>query len=96
MAGLALVCQALFYWFIDIAGFSRCTKPLIILGLNPIALYMLSQILGAMLPPMNLSGIFSVPIIKWGAASLLHPMEILLSIFITAWIMWQKRIFIRV
>jgi predicted acyltransferase len=96
MAGLALVCQALFYWFIDIAGFSRWTKPLIIIGLNPIALYMLSQILGTMLPSMNLSGIFSVPIIKWGAASLLHPMEILLSIFITAWIMWQKRIFIRV
>jgi predicted acyltransferase len=96
MAGLALVCQALFYWFIDIAGFSRWTKPLIILGLNPIALYMLSQILGTMLPSMHMSGIFSVPIINWGASSLLHPMEILLSIFITAWIMWQKRIFIRV
>ncbi len=96
MAGLALVCLALFYWFIDIAGFSRWTKPLIILGLNPIALYMLSQILGTMLPSMHMSGIFSVPIINWGASSLLHPMEILLSIFITAWIMWQKRIFIRV
>jgi predicted acyltransferase len=96
MAGLALVCQALFYWFIDIAGFSRWTKPLIILGLNPIALYTLSQILGTMLPSMHMSGIFSVPIINWGASSLLHPMEILLSIFITAWIMWQKRIFIRV
>ena len=96
MAGLALVCLALFYWFIDIAGFSRWTKPLIILGLNPIALYMLSQILGNVLPAVDVSGIFSVPIIKWGAAFLLYPMEILLSIFITAWVMWQKRIFIRV
>jgi hypothetical protein len=57
---------------------------------------MLSQILGAMLPSMNISGVFSVPIIKWGAAPLLPLMEILLSVFITAWIMWQKRIFIRV
>jgi predicted acyltransferase len=96
MAGLAIVCLALFYWFIDIAGFSRWTKPLIILGLNPIALYMLSQILGNMLPSVDLSGIFPIPIIKWGAASLLYPMEVLLTIFITAWVMWQKRIFIRI
>jgi predicted acyltransferase len=92
MAGLALVCQALFYWFIDVAGFSRWTKPFIILGLNPIALYVLSQILATMLPSMNLSGIFS----ELRVASALYPIEILLSIFLTAWIMWQKRIFIRV
>jgi predicted acyltransferase len=96
MAGLALVCQALFYWLIDIAGFSRWTKPLIILGLNPIALYMLSQILGTMLPSMDLFGIFSAPIVNLGVASFFYPIEILLSIFLTAWIMWQKRIFIRV
>jgi predicted acyltransferase len=96
MAGLALVCQALFYWFIDIAGFSSWTKPFIILGLNPIALYVLSQILGAMVPSMGLSGIFSIPIVKLGAESLLYPITILMCIYLTSWIMWQKRIFIRV
>jgi len=96
MAGLALVCQALFYWFIDITGFSSWTKPFIILGLNPIALYVLSQILGTMLPSMSLFRIFSVPIVKLGAESLLYPIAILLPIFLTSWIMWQKRIFIRV
>jgi predicted acyltransferase len=92
MAGLALVCQALFYWFIDISGFSKWAKPFILLGLNPIALYVLSQLFGNMLPPINLIRISST----LGTASLIHPIEVLFSIFLTAWILWQKRIFIRV
>ncbi len=96
MAGVALVCLAFFYWFIDIAGFSSWTKPLIILGLNPIALYVLSQILGAVLPSMSLFRIFSLPMANLGAEPLLYPIAVLLPISLTSWIMWQKRIFIRV
>lgn len=96
MAGLALICQALFYWFIDVAGFSGWTKPVIILGLNPIALYVLSQILGIMLPPMNLAKVFSFLGMALNAASFFCPITILLSAFLMAWIMWQKRIFIRI
>ena len=87
MAGLALVCQALFYWFIDIAGFSSWTKPFIILGLNPIVLYVLSQVLGAMVPSTGLSGIFSVPVVKLGAESLVYPITILMCIYLTSWLM---------
>jgi predicted acyltransferase len=96
MAGLALVCQALFYWFIDIAGFSRWIKPVVILGLNPIVLYVLSQILGVLVFSMDLSGIFSVAFIESGVSSFFYPAMILLSTFLIAWVMWQKRIFIRV
>ena len=42
MAGLALVCLAFFYWSIDMAGYPRWPKPLIVLGLNPISIYVLS------------------------------------------------------
>ncbi len=96
MAGFALVCLALSYWFIDIAGFSSWTKPFIILGLNPIAIYVLSQILGTVLPSTSLFGFFSIPIVRLGAESLLYPMAVFLPISLASWIMWQKRIFIRV
>ena len=96
MAGLALICQALFYWFIDVSGFSSWTKPFIILGLNPIALYVLSQILGTLLPSMSLFRILSDAVVKLGAESLLNPISVFLPISLISWIMWQKRIFIRV
>jgi predicted acyltransferase len=96
MAGVALVCLAFFYWLIDIADFSRWAKPFIILGLNPITVYVLSQILSTMLPSMSLFRTFSVPVVKLGAESLLYPVAIFLPISLTSWIMWQKRIFIRV
>jgi predicted acyltransferase len=109
MAGLALVCLTFFYWVIDIAGFSKWPRPFIILGLNPIFLYLLPQIFGTVFSSLNFAGfsedmdpsffvfrIFSVPIVKMGIAPLLYPLSILLSVFLIAWVMWQKRIFIKV
>ncbi|MDA8305890.1 MAG: heparan-alpha-glucosaminide N-acetyltransferase domain-containing protein, partial [Deltaproteobacteria bacterium] len=46
MAGLAVVSLAFFYWFIDIAGFVRWSKPLAILGMNAITVYVLSIVYG--------------------------------------------------
>jgi predicted acyltransferase len=109
MAGLALVCLTFFYWLIDVAGFSKWTRPFIILGLNPITLYMLPQVLDPAFRSMNLAGfsanmdspfllfrIFTLPVVKLGIAPLFYPLSILMSIFLIAWIMWQKRIFIRI
>src|SRR5208283_5034263 len=55
MAGLVLVCLAFFYWSIDMAGYPRWPKPLIVLGLNPISVYVLSIILDTTLRSMNLA-----------------------------------------
>ncbi len=55
MAGLALLCLSFFHLLIDIAGFSRWAKPFIVLGLNPIAIYVLSIILDTTLRSMNLT-----------------------------------------
>ncbi len=110
MAGLALVCLAFFHWSIDMAGFPRWPKPLIILGLNPITIYVLSIVLDTTLRSMNLavsSGkeidcrfylfkICYVPTTESEIASLLYALVILPSMFLVAWIMWRKRIFIRI
>jgi len=110
MAGLALVCLGFFHWLIDVVRFSRWTKPLVILGLNPITVYVLSEVLDSTLRIVNLTipkgrGIscqlyafksFCALLRKPETASLLYALGILLSMYLVAWIMWRKRIFVKV
>jgi len=102
MAGVALVCLAFFYWLIDIADFSRWANPFIILGLNPITVYMLSEVFDTTLrifnPPMSLGQVINCQpylfknlcIAKPEIASLLYSLLTLLFMFLIAWIMWRK------
>ena len=110
MAGLALVGLAFFHWSIDMSGFPRWPKPLVILGLNPITIYVLSIVLDTTLRSMDLAvsngkdmscrfylfKICQVPTTESEVASLLYALVILSSMFLVAWIMWRKRIFIRI
>lgn len=110
MAGVALVCLAFFHWLIDIAHFSRWAKPFTILGLNPITIYVLSEVFDAKLRVLNLSlshgqkvgcqsYLFShlcTIITKPETASLVYGLMTLLLMFLIAWIMWRKRIFISI
>lgn len=41
MAGWALVCLAVFYWLIDVKGYKRWAAPLVIFGMNAIAVFVL-------------------------------------------------------
>ena len=109
MAGVALVCLAFFYWLIDIADFSRWAKPLIILGLNPITVYVLSEVLDTTLRVLNLPMALALeidcqtylfkslctPVAESETASLLYALLTLLFMYLIAWIMWRKRLFIR-
>ena len=110
MAGLALVCLAFFHWLIDITDFSRWAKPFIILGLNPITVYVLSEVFDTTLRFLNLPIALAqeidcqtylykslcTPIAKSETASLLYALLTLLFMYLIAWIMWRKRLFIRV
>ncbi len=110
MAGVAVVCLAFFYWLIDIADFSRWAKPFIILGLNPITVYVLSEVFDTTLRTLNLpkamaqdidcqSYLFKslcTPFAKSETASLLYALMTLLFMYLIAWVMWRKRVFIRV
>ncbi len=44
-AGLALDFLAICYWFIDVRGYKKWTKPFLIFGMNAIAAYFLSEFL---------------------------------------------------
>ena len=109
MAGVALVCLAFFYWSIDVANFSLWAKPFIILGLNPITVYVLSEVFDTTLRTLNmpmalaqeidcqsyLFNSFCTPIAESATASLLYALMTLLFMYLIAWIMWRKRLFIR-
>ncbi|MGO9021383.1 MAG: acyltransferase family protein [Syntrophobacteraceae bacterium] len=110
MAGVALVCLAFFHWSIDIADFSRWAKPLIILGLNPITVYVLSELFDTTLRLLNVSmskgqvidcqtymfKSLCVPIARSETASLIYGLLTLLFMYLIAWIMWRKRLFIKI
>ncbi len=109
MAGVALVCLAFFHWTIDVADFSLLAKPFIILGLNPITVYVLSEVFDTTLRTLNVpmamaqeidcsSYLFRslcTPFAKSETASLLYALLTLLVMYLIAWIMWRKRLFIR-
>jgi predicted acyltransferase len=110
MAGLALVFLAFFHWLIDVAGFSRWAKPFIILGLNPITIYVLSEAFDTTLRTMQIGltrgkeiscqiylfRSFCIPLADAKAASLLYALGILVCMLLVAWLMWRKRLFIKV
>jgi predicted acyltransferase len=110
MAGLALICLAFFHWLIDIEQFSRWAKPFIILGLNPITVYVLSEVFDSTLRILNLPMALArdidcqaylfkslcTPIANSETASLLYGLLTLLFMYLIAWIMWRKRFFIKI
>src|SRR5439155_9597490 len=55
MAGLDFVMLAIAVWWVDGLGHRQAVKPLVILGMNAIAVYMTSEILDGMLHTIQLS-----------------------------------------
>lgn len=103
--GLALQFLGLCYWLIDIKGYRRWAKPFEVLGMNAIALYVGA---GLMAETFGLIRIGGVPLGAWiyrnAFASWLAPMNASLAFAIAfvlvwlglMWILYNRRIFIKV
>jgi predicted acyltransferase len=46
MAGLAMICLGVYYWFIDVQGWRRFVKPFAIYGMNAITVFVLAGVIG--------------------------------------------------
>ncbi len=46
MAGLAMICLGVYYWFIDVKGCRTLVKPFAIYGMNAITVFVLAGVLG--------------------------------------------------
>lgn len=109
-AGLALLTLGVCYWLIDVKGHSRWTKPFVIFGVNALALYVFSGIMSHLLGMVMVPGpegksialhdwIFSNLFLSWAEpinASLAFAVSYVLLWLFAMWLLYRKRIFIKV
>ncbi len=110
MAGWASICLAMFYWWIDIRGYTKWTRPFVILGMNAIAAYALSEMLASllwsipagqtetgavMLQDFLYRAVFA-PLASPAISSLLFAVTFVLVMYLCSWIMWKRRWFLKV
>jgi len=108
MAGLDFVIFAAMVWLVDVRGYKRFTKPLVIMGMNAITVYMVSELLDQVLNAIHVtSGGQSVTLHAWlgglfGAvaspynASLLFAIAYTLLMYLVAYVMYRRGWFVRV
>ena len=110
MAGMASVFLAMCYWIIDIKGYQKWAKPFVVFGSNAIAVYVLSGIIARITiytkwkqadgSVISLkTWLFENLFHSWAPdyfASLLYPIAWTLIYLGLMWILYRKRIFIKV
>jgi predicted acyltransferase len=110
MAGWALVCLAVFYWLIDVKGYTRWASFFVIYGMNAIAVFVLSGLVGKFLylikwtqadgSAVTLKGFlyqtFFTPYATPINASLMFAICFVLVMFGVAWFMWKKKWFVKI
>ncbi|HEY6990548.1 MAG TPA: DUF5009 domain-containing protein [Bryobacteraceae bacterium] len=100
MAGLAFVLLAMFLYLVDHLGYQRLVQPFVILGMNAITIYMLSELLAISLDRLRLHDWiyhhwFTV-LASPRNASLLWAIAFTLLMYIAAYILYRKKWFLRV
>ena len=110
MAGLALCFFAACYWLIDIKNYRKWSKPFVIFGVNALALYvgsgLLARIMGVIrwttaegketnLQAAIFNNIFA-PLASPVNASLLYAVSYILFWLFLMWLLYRKKIFIKV
>jgi len=110
MAGLAAVVFACCYWLVDVKGYRRWTKPFVVYGMNAIAIFVLSGLVG------RLSSLIRVPSASGGPialrewifqnlfaafasprnASLMFALSHVLLLLAVGWVLYRRGIFIKV
>jgi predicted acyltransferase len=100
MAGLDFTVYAVFVWLVDGHGWRAAVKPFAILGMNAIAIYMISEFAAELLSALHWKGpiyrtIF-VPLASPPNASLLFSLAFVASMWVIAFVMYRQRWFVRV
>jgi predicted acyltransferase len=108
MAGLDFAIFAVMVWLVDVRGYKRFTKPLVIMGMNAITVYMVSELLDEVLNAIHVNSAGqSVTLHAWLNslfaavaspinASLLFAISYTLLMFLVAYVMYRRGWFLRV
>lgn len=100
MAGLDFVMLASFIWLIDHLGYQRYVKPLFIMGMNAITVYMASELIDEALGSLGwrhplYEKVFA-PLASPVNASLLYAIAYVLLMYLIAYVMYRNKWFVRV
>jgi predicted acyltransferase len=109
MAGLDFVIFASMVWWVDVRGHARFVKPLVIMGMNAITVYLVSELLEVLLNAVHFSSgghyvnvrdwLFDTLIAPLASpinASLLYAVAYTLLMYVNAYVMYRRRWFVRV
>lgn len=110
MAGWSLICLATFYWLIDVKGWSAWSKPFVMFGMNAIAAFVFSGIIGRIIglwkvskPDGTLTSLKSyffetvyLAIASPVNASLLFAITFMLMMLLIMYVMWRRKWFWKV
>lgn len=100
MAGLDFVLLAGFAWIVDGLKWQRAVRPFVILGMNAIAIYMISELLVSILWMLDwqrpIYRTVFAPLASPVNASLLWAVSYTLLMLLIAWVMYRWKVFIKV
>jgi predicted acyltransferase len=100
MAGLDFILFGLFLWLVDGLGFKRAVKPLTIMGMNAIVVYLASELLDEALNATHLHGWLFDKLFSWPSspynASLLYAIAYVLLMYLVAYTMYRRKWFVRI
>jgi predicted acyltransferase len=108
--GLALLTFACCYWLIDIKGYKKWAWPFVVFGVNALALFVFSGIFARMLSAYRVSSFDEkrISVQKWIVdnlyltlfqpinASLAYAISFILFCLFLMWLLYRKRIYIKV
>jgi predicted acyltransferase len=107
MAGLDFIVLAVSLWFVDDRGYKKIVKPLLIVGMNSIAVYLASEIFAELLDDIHAGNqgaslhqlIYSRFFASLGSvenASLLWALSFTLMMYVLAYFLYKKSWFWRI
>lgn len=110
-SGLALLTLGFCYWLIDIKGYRRWAWPFVVFGVNALALFVFSGIMARLLGMIRIAGAEDLPditlqqwifknlFLSWASpinASLAYAISFILFWLFLMWLLYRKRIYIKV
>jgi predicted acyltransferase len=106
MAGLDFVVFAGFLWLVDGCGYKKVVRPFVIMGMNAIAVYMVSELFAELIDTIHVGAGVSikdwvfqsifVPLGQPSVAALLYAVAFMLLMYGVAYALYRKQWFLRV
>lgn len=104
--GLAAMLLAVLIWVVDLKGISRWSSPLVVYGMNPLFIYVLAAVWATLLWVIKLPGgqtlqhfIYNDLLASWAGelnGSLLYALHLALLFWAIAWVLYRRKIFIKI